>query len=93
MAIRQRKVKGKSAKVIWRISASSPLGEYVRSDLDELKHERIEPKLLPDADDTPPEVPERGWHHSTHDLAHGLDMSEQPLDTLPDDLWNEFFKK
>ena len=88
MAIRQRKGKGKPAKVVWRISATAPLGEYVRAPDDQVAELKPEPTVL----ETPPIVTERGWHDSTHELAHGLDMREEPLDTLPDELWIEFFR-
>ena len=93
MVTRQRKSKDKdktkAAKVVWRISASAPLGEYVHAEPTAANDAPVEVK----ADEAPKELPERGWHHSTHELAHGLDMSEEPIDTLPDDLFDQFFKK
>jgi hypothetical protein len=95
MVTRQRKGKDKDkTKVVWRISAAAPLGEYVHSQPDALPVQTaVEVKVQAKADDTPKELPERGWHHSTHELVHGMDMHEEPLDTLPDDLFDQFFKK
>ncbi|KNZ33491.1 MAG: hypothetical protein AD742_06260 [Methylibium sp. NZG] len=93
MVTRQRKSKdkdrGKAAKVIWRISASAPLGEYVHAEPAAANDPPPEVK----ADDPPKELAERGWHYSTHELAHGLDMTEEPIDTLPNELFDQFFKK
>ncbi len=93
MVIRQRKNKGKTAKVVWRISDAAPLGEYVRTDADAEAAAHADPKPEHRIDEPPAEVPERGWHHSSHELVHGMDMTEQPLDTLPDDLFDQFLKK
>jgi hypothetical protein len=96
MVARQRKNKDKdkSTKVVWRISASAPLGEYVHSQPEApVAPTAAEVKVQAKADNVPKELSERGWHHSTHELVHGLDMSEEPIDTLPDDLFDQFFKK
>jgi hypothetical protein len=88
--MKQRKNdKGKTAKLIWRISEAAPLGEYVRPEQDA----ESRPDAEPVAGQSPAEIPERGWHHSSHDLVQGVDMSEEPLDTLPDDLFDQFIKK
>ena len=86
------KDKNKGVKVVWRISAAAPLGEYVHSQPDTAG---VQAPVAASAvvADVPKELPERGWHYSTHELAHGMDMSEEPLDTLPDDLFDQFFKK
>jgi hypothetical protein len=91
MVARQRKTKNtdKSTKVVWRISAATPLGEYVRGESEAAPEAPVETN----ADEGPKELVERGWHHSTHELAHGMEMREEPLDTLPDDLFDLFFKK
>ena len=107
MVTRQRRNKDKviSAKVVWRISAAAPLGEYVRisAAAPSGEHVNMDPETAaevpvhaeaePKADDAPREVPERGWHHSTHELTHGMDISEESLDTLPSDLFDLFVKK
>ena len=101
MVTRQRKNKDKdkdkAPKVVWRISAAAPLGEYVHSQPDapaeaEALAAAKAKAAAAAAHDEPKELPERGWHHSTHELVHGLDMSEEPIDTLPDDLFDQFFK-
>ena len=97
MVTRQRKTKdkskAKSPKVIWRISAAAPLGEYVRTEPEAVAEAPDDAEAEPKVDEGPREIPERGWHHSTHELAHGMDVSEEPLDTLPDELLDLFFKK
>jgi hypothetical protein len=95
MVTRQRnnKDKTKTGKVVWRISASAPLGEYVRAEPESGREPPAEAKDNPTVEDGPPEVRERGWYHSTHELTHGVEMSEEPLDTLPDDLFDLFVKK
>ena len=93
MATRQRKSKANPAKVVWRISATAPLGEYVHTDDPTHTAPRSEPGLESVIGDLPTEIPERGWHHSSHELVRGMDLSEEPLDTLPDDLFDHFFKK
>ena len=73
-------------KVIWRMSNNAPLGEYVHpGDSDG-------PSSEPPAAPTPPD-PKSSWKLSSLELSDGLQVSEQPLDTLPDDLWDEFFKR
>jgi hypothetical protein len=86
--MRQRKTKPKVAKVVWRISDAAPLGEYVHVDM-----LRDEPPAVPAADSAEG-LPrgERGWHHSSHDLVHGVEVHEEPLDTLSDDMLAELFK-
>jgi hypothetical protein len=93
MVARQRKSKDKSKgpKVVWRISAATPLGEYVRAEPEVALEVPIETQAP--IEEGPKEIPERGWHHSTHELVHGMEMSEEPLDTLPDDLFDLFVKK
>jgi hypothetical protein len=98
MVIRLRKNKGKTARVVWRISDAAPLGEYVHIDADTADTAvaaavaHVDPKPAHGVED-PHELPERGWHHSSHELVHGMDMLEQPLDTLPDELFDQFLKK
>lgn len=89
MVIRQRSGKGKPAKVVWRISAAAPLGEYVRAPAEQAAE--LKPEPMPQ--EAQPTVTDRGWHDSTHELVHGLDVREEPLDTLPDELWIAFFRK
>ena len=39
-----------------------------------------------------PEVPDRGWLESSRELQHGLRVREAPMDTLPPELIDAFFK-
>ena len=73
-------------KVIWRMSSRAPLGEYV-SPVDAAGR-TTEPVGGAGASD-----PKSSWKLSSLELNDGLQVSEQPLDTLPDDLWDEFFKR
>ena len=93
MVSRQRKNKGKAARVVWRMSGAAPLGEFVHIDTDEQAAAHADPKPEHRIEEPAAELPERGWHHSSHELVQGLDMTEQPLDTLPDDLFDQFLKK
>jgi hypothetical protein len=73
-------------KVIWRMSNNAPLGEYVHpSDAAAPAVESPEPAT--------PSDPKSSWRLSSLELSDGLQVSEQPIDTLPDDLWDEFFKR
>lgn len=77
----QRKPSEIAKKLVWRISESSPLGEFV------------DPSALPagTADRTDrPEVFSGGWVMSSFELLHGTDVNEDP-DTVPDDLFDELF--
>jgi hypothetical protein len=56
-----------------------------------------EPHDLPDFEPTQPldlhgDPEELIWHESSFDLRSGLDISEQPIDTLPGEL-HEFFER
>lgn len=73
-------------KVIWRMSNNAPLGEYVHPTDDPA------PSSEPPEPATPPD-PKSSWKLSSLELSDGLQVSEQPIDTLPDDLWDEFFKR
>lgn len=75
--------KQQPAKLVWRITANAPHGEYV------------DPKQAPAAA-TPP-VPkaavdprENGWLASSLELLGGVRVSEAPMDTLPGELIDEF---
>ena len=75
--------------MIWRISEAAPLGEWVHPADPDANHPRVEPP----AEGVARETSERGWHHSSHDLAHGTEVHEEPLDTLPDDVFDQLFRK
>jgi hypothetical protein len=67
-------------KMVWRISESAPMGEWVKP--------RAQVK------DTPakglPEVSYGTWVTSSYDLLDGADVIEDP-DTIPGDLLDELF--
>ena len=43
---------------------------------------------------TPPAPPREGmWKQSSFDLLHGLEVSEEPMETMPDELIDAFFKR
>ena len=67
-------------KLIWRITAAAPLGEFVDPD--------AEPRRPPTPDESAPE--RGGWVVSSFDLKHGADVSEGS-DTVPGDLYDELF--
>jgi len=68
------------AKLVWRITDSAPLGEFV------------DPKVA--AAKTPkPDPRENGWLASSLELLGGVRVSETPMDTLPGELVDQFFKK
>lgn len=83
------KVKHKTVpvkKVIWRMSDASPLGEYVSGNAE------AGPGAGPPATGAAPDS-QSSWQLSSVDLLDGLQVSEQPLDTLPGELQEEFFRR
>jgi hypothetical protein len=80
------KVKNKPApvkKVIWRMSGNAPLGEYVTGD-------EVAGASAASAEAGPGSS---SWRLSSVELRDGIQISEQPLDTLPGELLDEFFKR
>ncbi len=79
------KVKNKPVpvkKVIWRMSGNAPLGEYVTAD-----------EAAGASGTAAEEAPgSSSWKLSSMELQDGILISEQPLDTLPGELLDEFFK-
>jgi hypothetical protein len=73
-------------RLVWRITAAAPLGEYVDPDAPEPppQQQRAEP-----VEGGPPAEP--GWLVSSFELAHGLEVSDQS-DTIPGELFDELFK-
>ncbi len=75
---------------VWRVSAQAPLGEMVdieiasaaRPSEPDVKHEEADPA----------QVREIGWRQSSLELSDGLEVREDH-DTVPGDLWDEFFKR
>ena len=82
----QRKDTSGGRRRVWRVTKAAPQGEYI--DPDEVPREP--PHQLPPTD--PFEQPEPGWLMSSFELAHGLDVHEDP-DTVPGDLLDEFLKR
>ena len=69
-----------SAKMVWRVSKSAPMGEWVRPSA----HVNAKPaKGLP-------EVSYGTWVTSSYDLLDGADVIEDP-DTIPGELFDELF--
>lgn len=72
-------------KIIWRMSGNSPLGEYVSSTGDVTAGDGTAVAGV-----TPGS--QSSWQLSSVELLDGLQISEQPLDTLPGELL-EYFKR
>lgn len=70
------------AKLVWRITPDAPNGQYVDPS-------RPEPPPAKAA----PEPRENGWLASSLELLGGVKVSETPMDTLPGELIDEFFKR
>ena len=73
--------KQQPAKLVWRITANAPHGEYV------------DPKQAVVASAAPKSTVdprENGWLASSLELLGGVRVSEAPMDTLPGDLIEEF---
>ncbi len=76
----RRKGANGTNRIVWRMSPAAPVGEYV----DPIDPVRESAK--------PVEVPEHGWLASSLELLNGVRVSETPMDTLPGELIDEFFK-
>lgn len=76
-------IKQQPAKLVWRITASAPLGEYV-----DPKQAVTDVAAKPTVDPR-----EQGWLASSLELLGGVRISEAPMDTLPGDLIDQFFKR
>jgi len=68
-------------RLVWRISSTAPLGEWV------------DPTKTPLPSDKPEasEVTTGGFLSSSFDLLRGTDVHELPGDTVPAELLDEFF--
>lgn len=73
-------------KIIWRMSGNSPLGEYVTGAGELTSGDSTLPGAAAPASQS-------SWRLSSVELLDGLQVSEQPLDTLPGELLDEFFKR
>ena len=80
---RRKEVK-QPPKLVWRITADAPLGEYVDP--------RTAATKKKEKSEQDGEVREHGWLGSSLELLGGVRVSEAPMDTLPGDLIDEFFK-
>lgn len=78
----RRKDDKEPPRLVWRITADAPLGEYVDPKV------AARPKKKAEDD----EVRERSWLGSSLELLGGVRVSETPMETLPGDLFDEFFK-
>lgn len=70
------------ARLVWRITPDEPNGQFV----DPSRPEPPPPK-------PPAEARENGWLASSLELLGGVRVSETPMDTLPGELIDEFFKR
>ena len=73
--------KQQPAKLVWRITAQAPHGEYV--DPAQAAAASAAPKATVDPR-------ENGWLASSLELLGGVRVSEAPMDTLPGELIDEF---
>lgn len=68
-------------KLVWRISAEAPLGEFVDPD-----------NHLPPMSPKAPVIAQPGWANSSFELMRGVDISED-AETVPAELFDELFRK
>jgi hypothetical protein len=68
-------------RLVWRISSTSPMGEWVDPATAPAVSSRPEPA----------EVSTGGFLSSSFDLLRGTDIHEYPGDTVPADIYDEFF--
>ena len=78
---KRKPLAGPPKRMIWRISESAPLGEFV---------DPSAPLPAPARADLPEASFSGGWIVSSFELLHGADVSDGP-DTVPDDLFDELF--
>lgn len=76
--------KQQPAKLVWRVTANAPMGEYV------------DPRQAINNPPVPKESPvdprDNGWLASSLELLGGVRVSEAPMDTLPGELIDEFYR-
>ena len=72
-----RKGKGVVKKLVWRISDSAPMGEWIDPDAPTEQRRAIEP-------------PRGNWAASSFDLMLGSEVTDDPA-AQPDTLWDEYF--
>jgi hypothetical protein len=76
--------KQQPAKLVWRVTANAPKGEYVDP--------RQAVGIPPVSKDTPVDPRDNGWLASSLELLGGVRISEAPMDTLPGELIDEFYR-
>lgn len=76
---------------VWRVSSQAPLGEMVDVSTDADVRTTESDAKRAEAANTPV-VREAGWQQSSLELSDGLEVREDH-DTVPGDLWDEFFKR
>jgi hypothetical protein len=79
----RRRIQKEQPKLVWRVSAHAPMGEYVDPRIPTEKDNRVEPA----------EPRENSLLASSLELLGGVRVSDTPMDTLPGDLIDEFFKR
>lgn len=72
------------AKLVWRVTANAPMGEYVDP--------RQAVNNPPVTKESPVDPRDNGWLASSLELLGGVRVSEAPMDTLPGDLIDEFYR-
>ena len=80
----QPKIAPNGKRLHWRVTKAAPQGEYFDPD-------KLPAAAVPTTPEEPLERPEPGWRMSSFELAHGLEVSEEP-DTVPGELFDELFK-
>lgn len=80
--------KGSTGKIkkrmVWRITDAAPKGEMVDASA----------PATPPAPDLPAsDAGQPGWAMSSIDLLTGIEVTEDDRETVPDDLFDELFKK
>ena len=68
-------------RLVWRVTASAPLGEYVDPD-----------KVPPPEPSSAVEAQEPGWLLSSFELSSGLQVTDES-DTMPAELFETLFKR
>lgn len=72
------------SKLVWRVTANAPKGEYV-----DPRQVVINP---PVAKESRVDPRDNGWLASSLELLGGVRISEAPMDTLPGELIDEFYR-
>ena len=81
------KKKPPGKRIVWRMSDNSPAGEYVSA-------ARADAPTVPDVGALAAAPDARSsWKLSSIELLDGLQVTEQPLDSLPGELLDELFKR